>query len=122
MNQSLLFVSLVSLSFASIVACGDGSTVVTGSGTSTSPTEPSDGGKDGSSSGSHSSSGDLGPQCTAYLACCDEVAAQVPQLGASCDSTRTSIKSAEDKGASTDSYESACSSGLSGFKNAGYCK
>jgi hypothetical protein len=63
-----------------------------------------------------------GPECTAYLACCDEIAAEQPALAGSCDTTRSTIDDAVGKGASTDSYESACKQALSSMKGAGYCK
>lgn len=81
-------------------------------------TEPA---KDAGASGSDST-GSLGPQCTAYLDCCDEVAASQPALAGSCDQTRTSIEQAQEKGASTAQYESSCKQALASMKSAGYCK
>jgi len=43
-------------------------------------------------------------------------------VGASCDSVKEQIETAQAKGVSTSSYESACKSGVSSFKSAGYCK
>ena len=63
----------------------------------------------------------LGPKCTEYLACCDEVAAKNPSMGSACDSTRTQIEQAKEKGVSTGSYESACESAIGSMKSAGYC-
>ncbi len=60
--------------------------------------------------------------CTEYLSCCDEVAAKQPSLGGSCDQTRKAIDDAEAKGADTSSLDTACSNGVTGFKQAGYCK
>jgi hypothetical protein len=134
MSTRFVFVLTSALALASLAGCSGGSTTTTKSGTSgtpaTSSTSPSTPAPSGS--GSSSSSGgeapedengaSLGPSCTAYLACCDEVAAKVPQLGSSCDSTRKSITDAQGKNASVDAYESACKSGLDGFKSAGYCK
>ncbi len=116
MSRHTLIVTALGL--ASLVGCSDGTTT-TKSGTpapsSTSSTEPAP-------SGSAPATSSLGPSCTAYLACCDAVAAKNPQLGASCDSTRKSLTDAQGKSASIDAYESACKSGLDGFKTAGYCK
>ena len=63
----------------------------------------------------------VGPKCTEYLACCDEVAAKNPSMGSACDSTRTQIDQAKAQGVSTSSYESACESAISSMKSAGYC-
>ncbi len=68
-----------------------------------------------------SAGGTLGPKCTQYLACCDEVAAKNPSMGSACDSTRTQIDEAKAKGVSTSSYESACESAISSMKSAGFC-
>lgn len=73
------------------------------------------------SSGDDEPSG-LGPSCEAYLACCDELAEEQPALAGSCDQTRTAIEDAQEKGASTASYESSCKSALSSMKSSGYCK
>lgn len=78
--------------------------------------------KDGGSSSSTSEGSSLGPECKAYLDCCDEVAASQPALAGSCDSTRSSIEQAQEKGASTAQYESSCKQALSSMKSAGYCK
>ncbi len=85
--------------------------------TTASPTTPEDG-----EAGDTSEASSLGPSCTAYLECCEEIAAKMPQLGASCDSTKKSIEDAQEAGASTATYESACKSGISGAQSAGYCK
>jgi hypothetical protein len=64
----------------------------------------------------------VGAECTAYLACCDEVAKSTPAAAGSCDATRTQLESAQDKGTSTASLESSCKQALAGMKSAGYCK
>lgn len=89
------------------------------SGSSTSSTDPAPA-KDGGSSSK--GGGALGPSCKAYVACCDELAKNQPQIGASCDSVRTQIEKAQASGVSTSTYESACKSGVSSFQSAGYCK
>lgn len=81
--------------------------------TSSAQPDPAKGGK---------GSGDVGPECTKYLACCDDVAKANPQVGASCDSVRSSISSGQKNGQSTASYESACKQGTAGMQAAGYCK
>ncbi len=104
-------------------ACGTGSTTSTGTGSSTSSTDPAakdGGGKD--DDGGRSSAGDLGPSCTAYVACCEELAKSQPQLGASCDAVQKQIDTAQASGVSTASYEAACKSGVTSFQSAGYCK
>lgn len=78
---------------------------------SSSATEPTEG-----------SGSSVGPQCSAYLECCDEVVKAQPAAAGSCDSTRSSIDKAVENGASTASYESACKQALSTMKSAGYCK
>jgi hypothetical protein len=96
-------------------ASGDESskTPAKGSSSDSDSTEPSDDEKGGSS---------IGPQCTSYFACCEEIAAQQPALAGSCDSTKSSVEDAVEKGASTESYESACKQALTSMKSAGYCK
>lgn len=83
---------------------------------STSATDP------GPAKGGKASGGDLGPQCTKYLECCDELVKDNPQVGASCDTVKKSITDTQKKGQSTDTLESACKQGVSGFQAAGYCK
>ena len=80
--------------------------------TDESATEPAKGGDTESS---------IGPQCTSYLACCDEIAESQPALAGSCDSTRKSVADATKKGASTDSLESSCKQALATMQSAGYC-
>lgn len=130
-----LFVSVASLAASiaaasSLAACVAGVAPQTGeqnpepTGSSTSATDPPPAGSSGSSgsSGSGTSKGSLGPQCTAYMACCDEVAKAQPQLAASCESVQTQIESAQKNGTSTSAYEPGCKSGISTFRSAGYCK
>jgi hypothetical protein len=64
----------------------------------------------------------VGAQCTAYLACCDEVAKSTPAAAGSCDSTRTQLEAAQEKGTSTASLESSCKQALASMKSAGFCK
>ena len=111
----------LALATSSLFACGTGETTSTGpapTGSSTSSTDPADGGKGEGGSGGAA----LGPSCTAYVACCKELAASQPQLAASCDAVQKQIDSAQAQGVSTASYESACKSGVTSFKSAGYCK
>lgn len=121
--------ALVSL----LSACTTGTTTTTSGnpspkGSSTSATEPAkDGGSsggegDGAGDGAGEGDGSLGPQCTAYIACCEEVAATTPAAAASCDSVKTQIENAEKNGVSAAQYEASCKSGIATFKSAGYCK
>jgi hypothetical protein len=126
----LLSVTAVSLSLSlslSLFACAAGgpdpqpNQQPSPSSTTSSSKDGTEPAKDGGSSGSDSA-GSLGPQCTAYLDCCDEVASSQPALAGSCDQTRTSIEQAQEKGASTAQYESSCKQALASMKSAGYCK
>ncbi len=113
----------LALATSSLFACGTGETTSTGpapNGSSTSSTDPAaaDGGKGEGGSGGAA----LGTSCTAYVACCKELAASQPQLAASCDAVQKQIDSAQAQGVSTASYESACKSGVTSFQSAGYCK
>jgi hypothetical protein len=64
----------------------------------------------------------VGPNCTAYLECCDELAEDQPSVAQSCDTTRKAIDDAVESGAAVESYETACKSAVSSWKSAGYCK
>jgi hypothetical protein len=128
LRRSLSLSLLLSTALAPVLfACSGGTTTTSSSSgepspfaSSSSSTEPA---PDKGTSGSSGTKGSaLGASCKAYVACCEEVATSQPQLAASCDSVKTQIESAQSKGASTSSYESACKSGLSGFQSAGYCK
>lgn len=66
--------------------------------------------------------GDIGPKCTAYLACCDELVAEQPAMAGACDSTKTSLANAKDNATSADSLESACEQALQAAQGAGHCK
>lgn len=117
-SQSLLCAAVLAFT---VLACTAGS--VTGSGdpnnpdaSSSDPTDPALG-----SSGTGTGSGALGPACTEYLACCAEIAAKNPQLGASCDSVKTQITNAQTNGISTSNFEASCKSGVGSMKSAGYC-
>ena len=128
---SLAFLALAS----GLFACAAGSVTTTaGSGTrdpfgNVSATEPapeeddggSEGGKTGNVQGGGGGGSALGPSCTAYVACCEEVAAMSPQLAASCDSVKSQIEMAQANGVSTSTYEASCKSGINSFKSAGYC-
>ena len=123
LRSSFLAFACLIASFS--VACGTGSAPSTGSseaGTSTSATDPADGTDGGKKDGSSSGGASLGPSCTAYVACCEELAASQPQLAASCDAVQKQIDTAQANGVSTASYESACKSGVTSFQSAGYCK
>ena len=125
----LSFASFASLAAAAstLAACVAGVAPQTGeqnpepTGSSTSSTDPPPAKSAGSSGSSGTSKGSLGPQCTAYMACCEEIAKGMPQLGASCDSVKTQIETAQRNGTSTSAYEPGCKSGIATFKNAGYC-
>ena len=125
-----IFYALLSLS---LVACGTGETTSTGpapTGSSASSTADGGDGGDGGGGGGGGGGGDgggngsasLGPSCTAYIACCKELATSQPQVAASCDAVQKQIESAQTSGASTASYESVCKSGVTSFQSAGYCK
>jgi hypothetical protein len=122
---ALASIVVPAIALGAVTGCSDGTTTTEKSGSpaasSTSSATPAPGDKP-AAEGDGKDDSSLGPSCKAYLECCDEVAAKVPQLGASCDSTRKSITDAQGKGASVESYESACKSGLDGFKSASYCK
>jgi hypothetical protein len=119
---------LSSLALSSVLfACTAGTTTTSSSsgepapkGSSTSATEPPKAGSSGSSDSTAGSA--LGPACKEYIACCEDLAEENPQVGASCDSVKDQIEKAQKSGVSTSSYESACKSGTSSFKSAGYCK
>lgn len=64
----------------------------------------------------------VGPNCTAYLECCEDLAEDQPSVADSCDTMRKAIEDAVDKGASADSYEAGCKSAVTSWKSAGYCK
>lgn len=85
-----------------------------------------DGKGDGNSNGDDKSGDDgktsLGPKCQAYLECCKELAAKEPSVASSCQSVEDQIENAQNSGASTETYESACESGVTSFQSAGYCK
>lgn len=119
-----LFVGTALVSLLS--ACTTGTTTTSGNpspkGSSTSATEPAKDGGSSSGEGEGEGEGSLGPQCTAYIACCEEVAATTPAAAASCDSVKSQIENAEKNGVSAAQYEAGCKSGISTFKSAGYCK
>ncbi|MBX3202548.1 MAG: hypothetical protein KF894_30760 [Labilithrix sp.] len=125
MLRSTLCTVLVSLAMCALVGCSDSSEPDEGTAPasaqktndpakSSDGTEPPEGAdKDGSS---------LGPDCTSYLACCDEIAEAQPALAGSCDATRKSIEDAVEKGTSTASFESSCKQALASMQSAGYCE
>jgi hypothetical protein len=124
-TQLVLIVSSTAL--IGLTGCSGGSEE--GTGTPTSSSSGSDGSAEkpakSSDSGSPAPEDDeasVGPQCTEYFACCEEIAKSQPALAGSCDSTRTAVESATKKGASTASYESACEQALTSMQSAGYCK
>jgi ABC-type Fe3+-hydroxamate transport system substrate-binding protein len=86
--------------------------------TGTSATEPAK----GTPATPPSGTGSLGPSCTAYVACCKEVAAKQPAAGASCDTLTKTIDDAQKKGTATSSFEPGCKSGVDAFQTAGFCK
>lgn len=62
----------------------------------------------------------VGPKCTSYLACCDSMTNAA--MAGACDSTRTQLESAQGKGVSTGSFESACAQALESMKTANLCQ
>jgi hypothetical protein len=115
----LRLASLVSVLALFTFACGTGTTTSTGSSTSSTDPAAKDGGSKDDGGGSGSA---LGASCTAYVACCEELAKSQPQLAASCDAVQKQIDTAQASGASTASYEAACKSGVTSFQSAGYCQ
>lgn len=122
LRHALPALSTIALSTA-LFACTTGTTTTTGNpsptGSSTAATDPP---AKGSSGGSGTAASALGPQCEEYIECCEEIAADNPQVAASCDSVKDQIEGAQAQGVSTASYEAGCKSGISTFKSAGYCK
>lgn len=112
--RALPLLSLSIVAFV-VVACSSGTT---GSpspfGSGASPTDPKDGtGTEGS---------ELGPACTEYLACCEELAKKTPQLAMSCEATKTQLETGQANGIATSSFEASCKSGVASLESAGYCK
>ena len=106
------------------VGCSSGSTGQTpsdaGSSSKANKTPAAGGDTDGGGTGGPTSGGDdLGPSCTAYLACCDKLTAS---SAASCDAVRSAIQQAIEKGVTVETYESGCRSGLDALTSAGSCK
>lgn len=112
MVRSIFAVGLVSLSLSGLVGCSDDSD----------SDEPKAPGKSAESTEPKGGKSSSGPECTKYFECCEEVAKAQPALAGSCDSTKKSVDDAISKGASTDSYESACKQALSAMQSGGYCK
>lgn len=121
MHRSTVF----ALVFAtvSLAACAGGPDpdqgTTTGSGSAAK--EPTAASETNEPAGSEEAEPSVGPECTKYFACCDEIAKAQPALAGSCDSTRKAVADATEKGASTASYESACKQALASMKGAGYC-
>jgi hypothetical protein len=91
---------------------GSGNTPTTGdtkNGTSQTP----------ASTSTATGGGSLGPQCTAYIACCDQAAASHPEIASTCSSVKSSLEKAAGQAAS---LETSCKSGLDAYKSAGYCE
>ena len=132
MLRSTLALVLVSFSLTALVGCSGGPDSDEGTSPPASSdkdpaktsdsTDPSGDGKSEPKPAPKDEESSLGPQCTAYLACCDEIAEEQPALAGSCDQTRKSIEDATEKGASTETYESSCKQALSAIKGAGYCE
>ena len=128
MIRPFFSVALVSMALAAVACGGTDDPQPSSSTSSNSPddgdTQDSQGSSDtpeGSDEGDDSSESSVGPQCEAYFACCKEIADEHPEVAASCDQTKSQIDAAEEKGASTSSYESACESALDAAKSAAYC-
>ena len=96
-----------------LVACTSETVVTKPAGSSTEKTDPTTPSTDKAS---------VSAACTEYFACCDELAAKQPSLGATCDQTRNAFDDAESKGADTASLDTSCKNGVSAFQQAGYCK
>ena len=118
----LLSFTLASLSLVACAAGGPDRDTDQPSGKTSSSKDGTEPSKDTTSGDTASEGSSLGPQCEAYLECCTELAEAQPALAGSCDSTRSSIESAQEKGASTASYESSCKSALASARSAGYCE
>lgn len=124
MLRSTLATVLVALSICALVGCSDSSepdqsTAPASAQKTNDPAESSDG---TDPAGGESEGSSLGPECTSYLACCDELAEAQPALAGSCDATRKSVEDAVEKGTSTASFESACKQALASMQSAGYCE
>lgn len=103
---------------ASVFACSSGGSTPTASDAGT--TSAAQG--DAASSSSSSSSSDLGPECTAYVDCCNALADSQPSIKSSCDQFQKSVESGQAQGVSPDQYEATCKSAVDSYKSAGYCK
>src|SRR4051794_38586267 len=108
LRHSLVVLSSFALA-SGLFACSAGTTSTSSSGnpsptgTSSSSTDPA--GDDAGHPGKGGGGSALGPSCKAYIACCEELAASNPQVGASCDSVKSQIEMAEANGVSTSTYE-----------------
>lgn len=127
MNRSIFGVLVVSLSLTSLVGCSGGpesdEQTETPAGDQAKGTKDSEQPSDSTDPAEEKDKGSsVGPQCEAYLDCCDEIAKDQPALAGSCDTTRKSVDDAIDKGASTETYESSCKQALATMQSAGYCK
>jgi len=110
MLRSILSAFLVCLPIACLAGCSDDSEDKSSSSSS------------GGTTASTSATEDIGPECKAFFACCDEVAKDQPSAAGICDSSRKSVADAIDQGASTANYESSCKQGLASFQSGGSCK
>lgn len=129
--------SIAIFAFALTAGCATGGPDATT--TSSDPTEPcgtsssakhAGSSSSSSSSSSHDTSDDsssdssddaLGPQCQAYLDCCDQIAESQPSMSGSCDGMRDQLANVQDEGLSTSSYEPTCKSAHNSLRNAGLC-
>lgn len=108
--------AFIAIGLAGLAACSDDDEPAPSTAKQTSATDGTK--SDGTSQSTGSS---LGPECTAYVACCKDLAAKQPQASASCDSVKTQIDEAQKKGVATSTYEASCKQGVASFKSAGYC-
>lgn len=117
-RSTFAFVSFVTLAAVTGCAGGDDPKPTT-SQSSTTPAGSNTG--SGDTNGASTAEASVGPECTAYLACCDELAAKYPSAAASCDTTKQQLEKAQGQ-AQTDAVESSCKSALAQMKASGMCK
>ncbi len=116
MNRIVIGLLVLSSSIASLVGCSSDES-------STPSTTPAPAGSGSASSDSDKATpSSLGPKCTSFLDCCEQIAKSQPALAGSCTSTSDAIDRAIEQGASTSTYETSCGQALETMKQAGYCK
>jgi hypothetical protein len=90
-------------------------------GTDNTPTKPGTGSATSGGSSSTATSS-LGPNCTAYVECCKQVATAQPALQQACDTMDKNIEAAKQRGVSSEQFESACKQAVDVWKQTNQCK